>query len=75
MSSDKCTPPPLESRIATLEKGQQHHVAGYTLFALGVAATAAGIAAYELDSKASYGLVIAGAGAGTALGGLVVLTF
>jgi hypothetical protein len=65
---------PLEARIAKLEHSD-HHVAGYVLLALGLAAAGAGLAIYEAANQPSYSLGILGAGAGLALSGVVVLTF
>ena len=66
---------PLQARITDLEHQREHHVAGYVLFALGLAAAGAGLAIYEAESQPSYSLGILGAGAGLVLGGVVVLTF
>ena len=67
---------PLETKITTLEQGRHHHGAGTAMVVAGLAAVAAGIAAYELqNSRPSYAIGISGAGGGLALGGVVVLSF
>lgn len=66
---------PLESRITDLEQRTNHGTAGTTLLVVGLAAATAGLVAYKMDNHASYGVGLAGAGAGVALGGVVVLTF
>ncbi len=48
---------------------------GLVLTVVGVAAAAAGVAAYLLADKPDYAWAIAGAGGGLAVGGVVMLTF
>jgi hypothetical protein len=64
---------PLETKIASLDH-TRHRVAA-TMVVAGLAALAAGIVVYETQSKPAYAIGITGAGAGLAVGGVVVLTF
>jgi hypothetical protein len=64
---------PLETKVESYRHA--HAIAGYTLLFVGLAAAAAGVALYEVEAKPPYGLGIAGAGAGFALGGAIVLSF
>lgn len=63
----------LERRVSTLEKKQHHRALGLTMTLAGVAAAAVGAAIYSGHEK--QGLATAAAGAGLAVGGVVVLTF
>jgi len=67
---------PLEAKIATLEHGRHHGKVGATMLVVGLAALAAGIAIYDVESgKPSYAIGITGAGASLATAGVIVLTF
>jgi hypothetical protein len=66
---------PLEKKIAEVEEASHHRGTGLVLLIGGLVAAGAGIALYETQNHAPYGLGIAGAGGGLSLGGVVALTF
>jgi len=66
-------PLPDADQIASLRHARA--VTGTGLLVAGLAIAAAGTALYYAEHHAGYGLAVAGAGAGFALGGVVALTF
>jgi hypothetical protein len=67
---------PLENRLAKLASDDHRHTTlGIALTLVGLAAAAAGSAAYVMNNHTSVGVATAAAGAGLATGGVVTLTF
>lgn len=64
---------PVRTELAAERRG--HRRAGIALTVIGLAAASAGLAAYFLDDEPDYALALTAAGAGTTLGGVVVLAF